>query len=947
MLKFIKKCMSAINFSLNSCVTALFFTNIGKYNDFRPINMLYKYYINSFIICFLLCLSFSVEAQQDGKLLFGEEKQDSVPPMLIVRDTLPPVPDSLSFVQRPQQNLQRTATKIQYSSDSLDVPVDYNATDSMTYDLANQRIHLYGEAQVEYDKMSLKADYIIFDISNDIVIASSRRKGKVEFVDGDQAFESDSIKYNFRSHKGKVYEVRTEEGDGYLLSSDVKFDLRSQHSGEEDDVVYAQGTLYTTCDHPEPHFGIRSRKAKIIPDKVIVVGSSNLEIENVPTPLWLPFGFFPLNTGRRSGVIFSQDYRFSQTLGYSLHGFGYYHVINDYIDIRTTADIYTRGSWRLDLSSGYKKRYKYNGNLSIGYSHQRLDIKEIEPVPTRDFNIRWSHSQAASAHPTRTFSASVNLGTGSYGSNNFNDAGNVLRGNLSSNVSVRKRFPGKPYSLSASFAHSQNITNRQMTITFPEFNFNLNTINPFERKNKIGKERWYEKVTFGYRTNAKGIAKTLDTLIFKPDAFDEVNFGIDHNPNVGMNFRVLKYFNVNPSVRYREKWYFKTRQFSFDSTTVVNTEYVTDENGEIIIDPITGDSLISNSEILYGTIDTTFRYGFDAVREVSGGVSVNTTLYGTLPLGKKGQAIRHVMTPDASISVSPNYRKEFWGYYDSLQVDNRDEYDKVSYSRFTGGVHGGPPSGNGGASMSYGISNRLEGKFLNKKDTTSRHKKIVLINSLRISSGYNFKAEEFKMSNIRMSGNTKLFKVVDMNFGANFDPYARDDETGQRLNTYQWKAARRLARFTNANLTLTTRLDPRDISELFGKNKDKKESGRQSSRQFISSLSFSYSFNISKQFVGEGRDSIVITRNNLELSRTRFNLTEKWRMDLGRIGYDFVSKSLTYPDLSLYRDLHCWESGFSWQPRRRTFSFFLRVKPGTLDFLKLPYNRNRVDPFEF
>jgi len=306
-----------------------------------------------------------------------------------------------------------------------------------------------------------------------------------------------------------------------------------------------------------------------------------------------------------------------------------------------------------------------------------------------------------------------------------------------------------------------------------------------------------------------------------------------------------------------------------------------------------------------------------------------------------------VMTPDVSVSLSPDYYKDFWGYYDSLQVDNRFPDDKRSYSRFDNGVYGGPPRGSGGASMSYGISNRVEGKFLNKKDTTSRHKKIVLINSLRISSGYNFKAEEFKMNNIRMSGNTKLFKVVNMNFGANFDPYARDSETGQRINTYQWKAERRLARFTNANLTLTTRLDPRDISEMFGENKDRKGAGKQSSRQFISSLSFSYSFNISKQFVGDGRDSIVITRNNLELSRTRFNLTDKWRMDLGRIGYDFVSKSLTYPDLSLYRDLHCWESGFSWQPRRRTFSFFLRVKPGTLDFLKLPYNRNRSDPFEF
>jgi len=859
-------------------------------------------------------------------------------------DTLTPPPKNFPNEPKPSE----TTAKIRYSSDSLDVPVNYSAADSMIYDLAGERIHLYGGASVEYESMSLKADYIIFDMANDIVIASSLGGKKAEFVDGTQEFNSDSIKYNFRTQKGKVYQVRIEEGDGYLLSDNVKFDMRSQKHADEEDIVYAQGTIYTTCDHPEPHFGVRSRKAKIIPDKVIVVGASNLEIENIPTPLVLPFGFFPLKKGRRSGLIFPRNYEFSPKLGFGLRNIGYYKAMNDYWDLQVTGDIYTRGTWRLNTRTSYKKRYKYTGSLAVGYSHQRLDIPEIEPRPQRDFNIQWSHNQDASAHPTRTFRASVNFGTGTYFSNNFNDAQSVLQQTLNSSVSVRKKFPGKPFTLSAGFSHNQNTRSRLMTINFPEVTFNMTQINPFERKNKIGKERWYEKITFSYNTNLKGIARTNDTLIFQKDRLDEANLGMKHDPRVEMNFRIFKYINVNPTIKYSEEWYLKTYELDFDPDSIFNQiiEYEYDENGNIRLDP-DGDTIINTitDEVIYGKIDTTYRYGFASLREVSGGVSFNTRLYGMLPLGKQGQAIRHTVTPNVSMNFSPDYLRPFWGYYDSIQVDNRDVYDKEIYSRFNDGVFGGAPSRTRQASISYGITNQLEGKFFSKKDSTERFKKVMLINQLSINSSYNLAADSFNMANIRMSGNTKFFKVINANFSASFDPYALNS-VGRRVNTYYWKENRRLMRFTNANLTLTTRLNPQDISDAFGKNKGEKGERRPSNKQVISSLSFTYSFNISKQFEN-GKDTLKVTRNNIGLSRTTLNLTDKWRADIGSIGYDFVRKQMTYPDLSLYRDLHCWESGFSWQPERRTFAFFLRVKPGTLDFLKVPYARNRVDPFEF
>lgn len=911
--------------------------------------MLHNYYTNLLIISFFLCFSFAAKAQEEGKLILGKQNkvdavQDSLPAgVAVLADTLAPVRDSLPMQPAPQSD----AAKISYSSDSLDVPVNYSAVDSMVYDLANQKIYLHGGAQVEYETMSLKADYIIFDIANDIVVASGGRNGTAEFVDGDQKFDSDSIKYNFRTHKGKVYQVRTEEGDGYLLSDNVKFDLRSQHAEGEDDVVYAQGTLYTTCNHPEPHFGVRSRKAKIIPDKIIVVGSSNLEIERVPTPLWLPFGFFPLKTGQRSGVIFPRNYDISPAKGVGLQGFGYYHVINDYWDIRATGDLYSRGSWLVNLSSNYKKRYKYDGSLTMSYSSLRLDIKEIEPKPTRDFNISWSHRQDASAHPTRTFSASLNLGTGSFYSNNFDDGFSVTNTELNSNVSVRKRFTGKPYSISAGFRHSQNTRTRLMTITFPEFNFNLNQIRPFERKNKIGgKERWYEKVTFDYRGTAAGTAQTLDTLIFsnKDKYYDDVDFSITHDPNVSFNFKLFKYININPSINYNERWFFKTQDLNFDPTNITSADtiYAIDVAGDTLLDdfgqPLINDILL---DTIFGSIDTTNIWGFKALRELSGGVSANTVLYGMLPLGKKGQAIRHVMKPNIGVTFSPNYYNDFWEYYDSVRTDSRDTLIKSEFSPFGNNA----PRGRGGARLNYGIGNQVEAKFLNKKDTTSRFKKVMLINQLNINSSYDLMADSFNMGDISMTGNTKIFKVIDMAFSAGFDPYAIDAR-GRRIDSYQWTKNRRLARFENGRITLRTRLSPQDISKAFGKNKNEEGETQAPSQQFISSLSFNYVLNVRRQFQ-DGKDTLVITTNEINLSATTFNVSKKLRLQIGRIGYNFTDRRLTYPDITITRDLHCWESGFSFRPDRRVFSFYLRAKPGSLDFLKIPYNRNRVDPFEF
>ncbi len=838
---------------------------------------------------------------------------------------------------------------IKYSKDSLSAEVVYEASDSMLYDVAGEKIYLFGNASLKYEDMTLTASNIIFDWANDIAVAYGHEDslgnyvGKPEFIDGDQQFNSDTIRYNYRTRKGKVYNVRTQEGDGYLLSRSVKFDMRSQEDPHKDDIAFAEGTIYTTCDAEHPHFGVRSRRAKIIPNKLIVVGSSNVEIENIPTPLWLPFGFFPLKTGQRSGLIFPRRYESDPKLGFGLRNVGYYTALNDYFDLQVTGTIYTRGSWGLNASSNYKKRYKYNGGFGLNYSYQKLDIKGVPDYGfRRDFNISWQHNQDRSAHPSRVFSADLNIGTGSYYSNNFNDANSVLNNTLRSNVRVDKNWPGKPYSMSASFRHSQNTSNGDMTITFPQVNFNVSQIKPFERKNSVGKPKWYEDIGFVYSAKAENRVNTIDSLLFTEAVFDDMKYGVEHRLTPSVNFTILKYITVTPSVNYTEKWYLNTLNRTFDPATLIESDTIFGISAE-------GDTSINsiNVDTIFGQIIDGDKFGFRALREVSGGISMNTTLYGMLPLGKKGQAIRHVMRPNISMSFSPDYEKPFWNYYEEVLVDNRFPDSVDVYSPFEEGIYGSVPRGGRRATMSFGINNTLEGKFKARRDTSQQLKKVKLLNSFSINSSYNFAADSLKLAPISINGNTKLFKVVDLRFGASLDPYSRNED-GVIVDVFQWEANRRLVRFNSGFINLSTRLDPQKIEETFRKNKDENadKPTRNQGKKFIGSLNFSYSIRFANAFEN-GKDTLKITAHDIRLSGTTFNLTDKFSMRVGGIGYDFARERITYPDFEFYRDLHCWETGLSWQPERRTYAFFLRVKPSSLDFLKIPYTRNQLSPFEF
>ena len=432
---------------------------------------------------------------------------------------------------------------ITLSEDSFADDVKYGAQDTQWLDSKNRMVYLYGNAIVEYQSLILKADFIQIDLEKSIAFASGypdssgQISGKPIFKDGSEEFNSDSIRYNFESKKGMVYQVKTVYEDIFIHGSKTKFIGDTSAiivDSLKEDIVYNYDGLFTTCDLDHPHFGIRSKKQKIIPNKLVVVGPSYLEIAGVKTPLWLPFGFFPISKTRRAGLIIPRDYEYSPQWGYGIRRIGYYTPIGESLDLELTGDIYTRGSWGLNVASRYVKRYKYRGNFNIGYSN-RITEREGINFPSKSFSVRWSHSQDAKAHPYRKLNGSVNIQTNGFQSQNFNDAYNVLNSSLSSNVSYSRTFPGKPFSMSANFSHSQNTRTQKITLQFPTLNFQMRRIYPFRKKGKP-QEGFLDKISFKYDMNLKNQITATDSTLFDQKTFENALYAVRHKMSLRRQF---------------------------------------------------------------------------------------------------------------------------------------------------------------------------------------------------------------------------------------------------------------------------------------------------------------------------------------------------------------------------------------------------------------------------
>jgi LptD protein len=850
-------------------------------------------------------------------------------------------------------------SQVKLSSSSLDEQVDYLARDSMYFDIQAQQIHLYGAAEVKYQTMTIKAGYIRIDWKDNIMFASGRPGnsgkiiGKPQFQEGDQTFTASSVKYNFKSSKGIIYSAQSQQQGMNVVGQKAKF-LGSGGDSTKNNVIYNQDAIFSTCDQEQPHFGIHSKKQKVVPDKVAIVGPSNLEIGGVPTPLWLPFGFFPLKLDNSTGLIFPQDYEYSEAYGFGLEGIGWYFPFNDYVDLRLTTDIYMKGSFRIHGNSNYRKRYKYNGRGALSFAYLRKEL-EGKSVFDPSMSLKWSHSQDAKAHPYRSFDGSIDFETGNYQRLNLTDAESQLESSLRSNMNYRQRFDA-PFDLTASFNHSQNTISRNVTISLPMVNFQTQTLYPFKKKISSGKEKWFEKFQLRYITEARNEFTAKDTTLFTKKTLDDAKFGIRHNVTAGTNFNLLKFITATPNANYKEVWYFKSVNKTFDPTPEVDTTVVFNEDSsdfDLVFDTTS-----------YGSALEYDNFGFKPFRQYNFGINMNTKIFGTL-LFKKGKlrGLRHVISPNLGFSFSPDYTNPDWGYFkyvrNDLRTDEEERYNIFENNRISGFDQ---PSYTGRRmAMTYSISNLIEAKVFSKKDSTE--KKLPLFRNIGVSGSYNFAADSLNWSQAGVTGNTTIFNgMTSFRFGMTFDPYDRNPTTGSRINKYYWDTQGKPLRLERWDFSFTSNMTVRRLRDLIaGVDTDVREANRPATApgeedqpplppredflDLFNDFSIAHTFSVRYGFQG-GKDTTVVIANSIS-SRGSFKLTPNWRITVGNFGYDFQSKRITYPDFGFYRDLHCWEMGVNWQPLYGTYSFYLRVKPGKLDFINIPYRKSIQDARRF
>jgi LptD protein len=858
---------------------------------------------------------------------------------------------------RPQPTVDfssASSNSVKYSKDSLDQEVESFARDSMKYDIANKQIHLWGDASVIYGDIKLEADYIVYNWTDNIVTAEftqdslGRKKGLPKFTDKDQNFTANKLRFNFKTKKGTVLEAVSTFNGMYVRGGKVKIFDQGADSLYQQQRIYSKDAIFTTCDHPEPHFGIRSRKQVLIPDKVVVVGPSNIEVGGVPTPIWLPFGFFPLNVGESTGLIFPRNYGFVENFGYGLEEIGWYFPINDYMNAQLTGDFYTRGSFRTRLSSNYNKKYKFNGSVALSFSSLKVE-RGIEQVRDNSFSIRLSHNQDAKAHPSQTFGGSINIQTNNFQSRNNADAASKLNNSLSSNFRYQKSFPGKPFSLNASMSHSQNTNTREVEVQLPVVNFTMQRIYPFKSKNPLADEKWYDKIGLNYRGDAQNRFTATDTTLFSKETFQDARYGVKHGVNMDASFQLFKYFTVSPRVNYTEVWNFKYLEKTFDPTLTIDTTLV--DSLELIYEYDT---------VQYGQVVDMTKVGFKPLRKFDAGITMSTKLFGTL-LFKRGplRGLRHTATPNIGLSFAPDYSNERWGYYQSVQRATNSE-EELEYSIFDESVYRESLTKGQQFNVNYGLDNIFEGKFYSKRDSTDKRFKIF--DSVRLNGSYNIAADSFGWSPINMTGRLTIIpQFSTLALTGRFDPY--NVEGGKRVNKLIWNEDKKLARFDQAQATINTGFTIKQMAEQFSNNKKKNSGekprprpntkapsgiGNESLLDLLDNFRVSHNVVFSLRSIYSGgvqKDTFLISTNSIQITG-ELQLTEKMALRLGNISYDFKAKRMVYPDLTLTRDLHCWEMGVGWTPRAfvtGAFTFFLRVKPGALDFIKVPYGRNQIN----
>jgi len=730
-----------------------------------------------------------------------------------------------------------------------------------------------------------------------------------------------------------------------VLGSKTKFVSKDADTTSTADQIYNKNAVITTCTNPIPHYGIRSRKLKVVPNRLAVAGFSQLELAGIPTPVVLPFGFYPLVDGLSSGLIFPADFDVNPQLGIGMRGVGYYFPISDYIDLTVTGDIYTRGTHRITLLSNFKKRYKYSGSVTLRYANNRVENPEEQrTVSNKGFGIKITRTQDTKAHPYRTISGSIDISTGDFYSTNFNDFNNATKQQYSSSFNYRNTLPGTPFTINVGLAHNQNTRTGTMNITLPDAKLTMKTIYPFKSKIPSTTEKWYEKINIGGSSAFKAFVSTADSTLFTQQTLDDLQTGMYNTATMSASFKALKYFNVVPSIKTDQYLFAKTLEKNeFSQIDTLRVEFDQDSMPTVFFDTT------------YAVMDD-FVAGFDALHNVNMGFSVNTQIFGTKTWSKGWlRGIRHTMRPNVSFNYSPST-------LDRLRVDTLEnnpdvlaDDETISYNPFAGGIYSANPRGES-KSINFSLVNNFEGKYYSKKDSTE--KKFKLFREIRMNTGYNFAADSIKWRPLTITGNTKLTKYTTLQANASYNFYIK--KNGRLSKETVLDAKKRPFEFDRLTVTLSTNFTFKDIFNIFkGKKKgDEEPTGNPANRGGRASkipttllgtidnfkVGHRFVFNYENQEVGS--DTLKVTSHVLTL-QGKVQLTPKWSVSVQNIQYNIKASKFEYPAFTISRDLHCWNMNISWYPSSSVYNFFIGVKSSNLSFLKYNYGGQNFNNLGF
>lgn len=842
---------------------------------------------------------------------------------------------SISITPKPETTPPPAATTVndtnKKKTDGLDAIIKRLAQDYEKIDQEKKEIELYNKAELYYKDIELKAGKIVMNYEKNEVYAGRIKDSLGNysqypyFKQGTNIVEADSIHINTVTKKARIWNSRSDQGEFRVFGEVTK--------KENDSVIFIKNARFTTSKNmKDPEYYFLAQKIKLVPGKKVVVGFTNMWIADVPTPLALPFAFFPMSEKAESGFIVP-TFGDNNRQGYFLQNGGYYFALSDYYDLAVTGDYYTNGSYGLRFDSSYANKYKYNGNINIRFENLITSERGLPDYERRkQYNIQWTHNQDSKANPNSKFSASVNLGSSKYFKNSLNmiNVGSTLNNILYSSVNYSKTFQTVPQvNISLAATHNQNTNTQEINMTLPTLQASVDRIFPFAAAD-APKKGIIKNINLQYNVKGENRIKTTDSLFFKSEMFRDAKLGMQHSIPISTNFKIFKHFSVSAGTNYQETWVMNTIKREFN--------------------PVTNkDTLINNVR------------GFDSYRTYNFSSSIGTTIYGTYDFGadKKIQAIRHVMRPSISYTYTPSFDQ----YYDTYEIDATGTQYK-SYTRFENGLFGAP-SQSYSNNIGISVNNTFEAKVRDDDENAKEPKKVMLLNNLNFTTSYNMAADSLAWSPLRVSAGTNLFKEkMNLNFAATLDPYALDN-ANNRIDVYNINNGGSLFRLTSANVTMNYSLSSTDGSgndkdknnqtarnggredDLFGKasnlsdnrtsmfkEEDEDKKPDKSSGGFFNAkipwdLTMAYSLTYSND-----RREKKISGSSLMVSGN-VDITPRWKMGVST-GYDFVQNGVTFTQLRFERDLLSWRMDFNWVPfgTNMYWGFFIGIKSSVLSDIK-------------